>query len=774
MAHLPYFPAIKRYETLSTSDYWMFYPQIEGKTKATNYSIDSLPRKVEMSTMLTFIGENISGVPAALAIQDEGVSLGTNFTVINFIGPLVTAADAGSNVASVTITGTLMSSFTDVSTDFYASTTAWFTNTRTVWNGNEPSQASAGDWLSNWNTATFVMVWNPVNNEWMPIPAFDIVDNLAGASENIYNVSGQLISNRIVDLENFSLAIYDVTSGTALNNNSPIRLHNHRILAGDGASGDGTNALNIGWYAQAGGTASDCRVDFYSNSTGTAETGRILQKLGATGDLEIASFGGVTLQAGGMAGTSKELRLLSTGLVTIEQYKTSGTPYDTSPASLFDMGLQPFWTLGTGLNGELIQLKAGHTVMLPHTGATGGFITNYIGKTMYGNRGTDITLTVPANNSQFEAVLGDKIHFVQHGVGQIIIAAAAGVTILSYSSGDRTAGQYAHMELLYTDDTPGAEEWVLSGQTNTAIVTDTNFAITDLTATGNRTHDFAQFDLTIDDVNDYTLNAEGEVVISAHDSAQHSIKSITAGTQESWFIRAYDGTDAITVQVIADSVGGSSQFEIGTASTGAPIIFDTDGYVQVDGQVAQSGEFRIEGLSGAHYMGVKVDSTAGGAATYTLTYPNAIGASNQIFTHDGTGAITLLTEGAHIAVQGTTLAVVPDEEFDLGAFSIGGTAQSATGDGTTTINWGTGNMFNFQFGAFSETFSFTAPTNPGTFILKLVQDGTGSRTATWPGTVKWPEGTAPTLTTTATTGTDIITFYYDGTSYFAVSTLNFS
>ena len=113
-------------------------------------------------------------------------------------------------------------------------------------------------------------------------------------------------------------------------------------------------------------------------------------------------------------------------------------------------------------------------------------------------------------------------------------------------------------------------------------------------------------------------------------------------------------------------------------------------------------------------------------------------------------------------------------ELDLENNSIGGTVQTATGDGATTIDWKRGNMFNFQFGAFNETFTFTAPTNPGTFILKLVQDSIGSRTATWPASVKWAGGSAPTLTTTATTGTDIITFYYDGTSYFAVDSLNFS
>mgnify|MGYP003631724234 CR=1 FL=1 len=113
-------------------------------------------------------------------------------------------------------------------------------------------------------------------------------------------------------------------------------------------------------------------------------------------------------------------------------------------------------------------------------------------------------------------------------------------------------------------------------------------------------------------------------------------------------------------------------------------------------------------------------------------------------------------------------------ELDLNGHSIGGVPQTATGDGTTTIDWKLGNIFNFQFGAFNETFTFTAPTKAGTFILKLVQDSVGSRTITLPATVKFIGGTAPTLTTTATTGTDILTMYYDGTSYFLVEALNFS
>jgi hypothetical protein len=55
------------------------------------------------------------------------------------------------------------------------------------------------------------------------------------------------------------------------------------------------------------------------------------------------------------------------------------------------------------------------------------------------------------------------------------------------------------------------------------------------------------------------------------------------------------------------------------------------------------------------------------------------------------------------------------------------------------------------------TFTMPATTNGTSFIVRLIQDATGSRTATFTS-VKWPGGTAPTITTTASTGVDIISF----------------
>jgi cyclophilin family peptidyl-prolyl cis-trans isomerase len=63
------------------------------------------------------------------------------------------------------------------------------------------------------------------------------------------------------------------------------------------------------------------------------------------------------------------------------------------------------------------------------------------------------------------------------------------------------------------------------------------------------------------------------------------------------------------------------------------------------------------------------------------------------------------------------------------------------------------------------TFTMPTATAGKSFILICTQDATGSRTAVFTS-VKWAGGTAPTLTTTATTGVDILTFVANGTSWF--------
>lgn len=161
------------------------------------------------------------------------------------------------------------------------------------------------------------------------------------------------------------------------------------------------------------------------------------------------------------------------------------------------------------------------------------------------------------------------------------------------------------------------------------------------------------------------------------------------------------------------------------------------------------------------------DQTVGaGQDNYVLTYDNAAGTIG-LEAAAGGGSGDFLADGS-VPMTG---------ELDLGANSIGGTLQSITPLGNlpnpTTIDWGAGNAAAMTFDPANETFIFTAPTKPGWLLLKLTQDATGGRTVTWPGTVKWPGGTAPTLSTGAN-AVDIIRFYFDGTNYYGTYDLNFS
>src|SRR3954462_11296620 len=64
----------------------------------------------------------------------------------------------------------------------------------------------------------------------------------------------------------------------------------------------------------------------------------------------------------------------------------------------------------------------------------------------------------------------------------------------------------------------------------------------------------------------------------------------------------------------------------------------------------------------------------------------------------------------------------------------------------------------------NRTFTFSNPTAGAIYSVAITQDAVGSRTITWPSTVKWAGGSAPTLTTTASR-TDVVYFMYTGSFY---------
>lgn len=69
--------------------------------------------------------------------------------------------------------------------------------------------------------------------------------------------------------------------------------------------------------------------------------------------------------------------------------------------------------------------------------------------------------------------------------------------------------------------------------------------------------------------------------------------------------------------------------------------------------------------------------------------------------------------------------------------------------GTATLDLSKGNIHHITMPAGNITIALSNGTAGQCFIVRILQDGTGSRTVTWFTTIKWAGGAAPTLTTTA-------------------------
>lgn len=80
-----------------------------------------------------------------------------------------------------------------------------------------------------------------------------------------------------------------------------------------------------------------------------------------------------------------------------------------------------------------------------------------------------------------------------------------------------------------------------------------------------------------------------------------------------------------------------------------------------------------------------------------------------------------------------------------------------------TIDWDNGNNQLITLTG-AAAITLNNPVAGSVYVLKLLQDATGSRQPTWPASVKWAGGSFPGCTGTAS-HSDLITLYYDGTNY---------
>jgi hypothetical protein len=113
----------------------------------------------------------------------------------------------------------------------------------------------------------------------------------------------------------------------------------------------------------------------------------------------------------------------------------------------------------------------------------------------------------------------------------------------------------------------------------------------------------------------------------------------------------------------------------------------------------------------------------------------------------GTGAATFAAAGLTTLTGTETLT---NKTVEAGTFTNGYTEELVSASTSTayTISLANGSVQYLTLTG-NCTYTFPTPAAGKSFTLVQKQDGTGSRTVTWPASVKWPAGTAPTITSTA-------------------------
>ena len=217
---------------------------------------------------------------------------------------------------------------------------------------------------------------------------------------------------------------------------------------------------------------------------------------------------------------------------------------------------------------------------------------------------------------------------------------------------------------------------------------------------------------------------------------------------------------------------GTKKVQISTSDddgSDADLIFAVDGYIEMG---SASGE-DITLDSGDDIIldadGDQVSMKFGGAT-------GQIDFSNE---NSGDGIVRQMIDAKDLVIQ----------QFDgneVARFTDGGDLKitntvyfaaetaNAIGDGATgAIDWNVSQKQKLTITGTGITVNFTNPAGVCNLLLKVVQGDGSDVVGTWDGDIYWAGGSAPTLST-GNGDVDILSFYWDGSRYYGIASLDFS
>lgn len=338
--------------------------------------------------------------------------------------------------------------------------------------------------------------------------------------------------------------------------------------------------------------------------------------------------------------------------------------------------------------------------------------------------------------------------------------AATGSTVTFKAAGQTgvivAAGEASFVYFNGTDYIKVTSDLLLGGYTTTATAAGT----TTLTAASTTTQFFtgattqtivlpvtstlvlgAAFSIHNNSTGDLTVNSSGSnlvTTITPNTTCLLTCILITGTTAASWDVDFTGFTTSLPV-----ARGGTG---LTTGTSGGVLAFTAAGTLASSTALTASA-LVIGGGAGA---APSTTTTAAGALTFLGT-PSSANLATMVTDETGSGLLVFNSAPALTNPTVTNYVETPFSANSSTAITI------ALTNGTVQIITLTGNA----------TITMPTATSGKSFIMFLKQDATGGRTVTW-STVKWPGGTAPTLTSTASRQ-DILSFFADGTNWYGVT-----
>ncbi len=566
------------------------------------------------------------------------------------------------------------------------------------------------------------------------------------------------------------------------------------VRAGNG-SGFSTNAgstivMGGSYLGSNNGSGGNLSLRGGDSTGGTGVGGNVIIS-GGTGTGNVGGYVSISTSSAAGQAVTERLRFLANGAWSVG---SNGTSTGTTGQVLTSQGsaAAPVWSTFSVNNlfgsGSVSGYSATTSAM--NVGSEGIFMVN--GASTAGNRVVSQTVTTSGNyninlvNDSGTAATVFAINRSGNTASSIVLTANS-VNLAGLSTGLQLNGSAGSTgQFLVSQGNAAAPVWSSSATGVTAVGT-----LTGLQVTGNPTIGVGGANLSW-----YTagaswrgvdvINANGENISLVHRASNNQLVMSYNWFQNSAGTSVYTTTglaagtlsyDAATTSwrfhsAPAGTAGNTPAFtqnlNVSTTTTSAPTFTSTVATGTAPLTVTSTTvvpNLNVSQLLGSTWVspGAIGSTTANTGAFTTLTAQslNVTGSTapaNGVYLSAANTLTLSSASTARVTINSTgVIATATGTSFDFGArYTELNTA--ATAVASTTIDCSVGNIFTVTMSASITTLAFSnVPASGRAYSLTLIlaQDATGGRSITWPAAVKWPSGTAPTLS--AANKVDIVT-----------------